>query len=139
MATLMILRVGLVAWVIWHAAFGLLSTFAPELGGDIVGWSPVGGWDTELIAMSKQYGMVMLLLAAVYLIMLLDPARYIDFIWVAIAEQLLGIAYGAYIYSMIGQLSTTQLGVQVATNLVLIVGMVLLWTRLRRRATPVAA
>lgn len=139
MAALTILRVGLVAWVVWHAVFGLLSTFAPELGGDIVGWTPVGGWDAELVAMSKQYGMVMLLLAAVYLLMLIDPPRYIDFIWVAVAEQALGIAYGAYIYATIGQLSMTQLGVQVVTNLVLIAGMIVSWSRLRQRATPVAA
>lgn len=82
--------------------------------------------------MSKQYGMVMLLLAGVYLLMMVDPMRYIDFIWVAIGEQALGIAYGAYIYAVLGQLTTTQLVLQLATNTVLIVGMIVLWRVIRR-------
>lgn len=127
-----VLQIGLGIWVLWHAAFGLLSTFAPETGGALVGWRPSGGWDAELHAMSKQYGMVMLLLAGVYLLMMVDPVRYIDFIWVAIGEQALGIAYGAYIYAVIGQLTTTQLVLQVATNTVLIVGMIVLWRVIRR-------
>ncbi|MEM8551886.1 MAG: hypothetical protein AAGF45_05850 [Pseudomonadota bacterium] len=139
MSALLVLRIGLVVWVIWHAAFGILSTFFPEVGADIVGWSPGPGWSDALLAMSKQYGMVMLLLAGVYFIMLLDPARYINFLWVAVAEQLLGIGYGAYIYTMIGQLTATQLTLQAVGNLAIIGAIVILWTRLRQPQTPVPA
>lgn len=135
----LVLQIGLGVWVLWHVMFGILSTFAPETGGELVGWTPIGGWDTALLAMSKQYGMVMLLLAGVYLLMMFDPVRYIDFIWVAIGEQALGIAYGAYIYTMLGQLTTTQLVLQVATNTVLIVGMFVLWRIIRRNQVTATA
>lgn len=138
MTALTVLRIALFIWIAWHAVFGLLATFAPQFGAQIVGWAPAGGWNGELLAMSKQYGMVMLLLAAVYLVMLLDPVRYVDFIWVAVIEQALGIAYGAYIYAMLGQLTELQLVAQLATNLALIAGMVVLWGRLRQ-GVPQAA
>lgn len=136
MSKLGFLKIGLLVWVIWHFAFALLSTFAPETGGNLVGWVPDGGWTTELLAMSKQYGMSMLLLGGVFLIMLFDPIRYLRFIWIAIAEQVLGIAYGFYIYSALGQLTTTQLVIQGAVNAALIVGMLILWFGLRRSLTP---
>ena len=134
MSKLAILKIGLVLWVLWHLGFGYLATFAPQLGADIVGWSTPDGWNDELLAMSKQYGMVMVLLAGVYLIMLLDPLRYLDFIWIAIAEQVLGIAYGVYIFMQIGQLTPVQLTIQVAVNAVLILGMFMLWQGLRPAA-----
>ena len=134
MSALTVLRIGLVVWIAWHAIFGLFSTFAPQTGADIVGWNPAGGWNSELLAMSKQYGMVMLLLAGVFLVMLIDPVRYIALIWIGIAEQALGIAYGTYIFSMIGQLSVPQLIAQTATNLALISGMLVLWNRLKPSA-----
>ncbi|WP_119166914.1 hypothetical protein [Algihabitans albus] len=129
-----ILKIGLALWVLWHLAFGLLSTFSPEFGADLVGWTPAEGWDAELRAMGKQYGMVMLLLAGVYLIMLLDPIRYLNFLWIAVAEQVLGIAYGAYIFTVLGQLTQAQLLLQLAVNVALIVGMLLLWKGLRPAA-----
>lgn len=134
MSRLAILKVGLVVWVLWHLVFALLATFAPETGGNLVGWQPAGGWNPELFAMSKQYGMCMLLIALVFLIMLLDPIRYLAFIWIAIAEQVLGILYGFYIYSALDQLTTTQLVIQAAVNAALIVGMLALWSGLRRSA-----
>ncbi|MEM8572991.1 MAG: hypothetical protein AAGG56_19165, partial [Pseudomonadota bacterium] len=70
------------------------------------------------------------------LIMLFDPIRYLSFIWVAISEQALGIAYGFYIYSILGQLTTTQLIVQAAVNGALLIGMVLLWSGLRQPSAP---
>ena len=129
---LLILKAGLVVWVLWHLGFGYLSTFDPQLGADVVGWSTPDGWNDELLAMSKQYGMVMFLLAGVYLIMLFDPLRYLNLIWVAVGEQVLGIAYGFYIFAQLGQLTSTQLAVQFAVNALLIVGMVVLWLGLRR-------
>lgn len=128
---LSILKIGLVIWVLWHLGFGYLATFAPQLGADIVGWSTPDGWSDELRAMSKQYGMVMFLLAGVYLIMLIDPLRYLNFIWIGIGEQVLGIAYGLYIFVQLGQLTLTQLVLQVAVNAVLVLGMFMLWQGLR--------
>lgn len=136
MSKLAILKFGLVIWVIWHSAFALLATFAPETGSNLVGWEPEGGWTAALIAMSKQYGMSMLLLGFVFLIMVFDPIRYLPFIWIAIAEQALGIAYGFYIYSALGQLTTTQLIIQALVNAALIVGMLMLWSGLRKSLVP---
>lgn len=131
MTKLSILKVGLVIWVLWHLGFAYLSTFAPQLGADIVGWSTPDGWSDELLAMSKQYGMVMFLLAGVYAVMLLDPLRYLSFIWVAIGEQILGIAYGFYIFALLGQLTVFQLSGQLITNTILVIGMLVLWSGLR--------
>ncbi|MEM9840973.1 MAG: hypothetical protein AAF830_17735 [Pseudomonadota bacterium] len=135
---LSVLKTGLVVWVLWHLVFAYLSTFAPQTGAEIVGWSATEGWSEELIAMSKQYGMVMLLLAGVYLVMLTDPLRYLSLIWVAVGEQALGIAYGAYIFVELGQLTPVQLAAQSITNAVLIAGMLFLWMGLRQpsRAQP---
>ncbi|MGP1253415.1 MAG: hypothetical protein ACTS10_03305 [Kiloniellales bacterium] len=132
MSRLALFKIGLLVWALWHFVFALLSTFAPEAGGTLVGWAPAGGWDAELRSMSKQYGMSMLLLGLVFLIMLLDPLRYLAFIWIAIAEQAVGIFYGTYIYVVLGQLTTTQLLIQAAVNAALIVGMLALWSGLRR-------
>lgn len=132
MSKLAILKIGLVIWIIWHFLFALLSTFAPETGSSLVGWEPDGGWDAELRAMSKQYGMSMLLLGSVFLIMLVDPIRYLSLIWIAIAEQVLGIAYGVYIYSALGQLTTDQLIIQALVNAALVLGMFILWSGLRQ-------
>lgn len=136
MSKLAILKLGLVLWVIWHLAFAVLSTFAPEMGSTLVGWNPEGGWTAELRAMSKQYGMSMLLIGLIFLVMLFDPLRYLSFIWIAIAEQVLGIAYGFYIYAALGQLTTTQLVIQAIVNALLIVGMYLLWSGLRTTRPP---
>ena len=131
---LAILKAGLALWVLWHLAFGLLSTFSPQFGAELVGWTAPDGWNAELHAMSKQYGMVMLLLAGVYLIMLFDPLRYLSFLWIAVGEQILGIAYGAYIFAVLGQLTEGQLLLQVGVNVALIAGMFLLWRGLRPSA-----
>lgn len=136
MSKLAVLKIGLLVWVIWHAAFALLATFAPETGSSLVGWVPDGGWTAELRAMSKQYGMSMLLIGLVFGIMLLDPIRYLSFIWIAIVEQALGIAYGFYIYSALGQLTTLQLIIQAVVNAALIVGMLVLWSSLRKPLSP---
>ncbi|WP_299508571.1 hypothetical protein [uncultured Roseobacter sp.] len=132
MSKLAVLRTGLVVWVFWHAAFALLATFAPEAGGSLVGWTPDGGWTAELRAMSKQYGMSMLLIGLIFGIMLLNPIRYLSFIWIAIAEQAFGIAYGFYIYAALGQLTTLQLIMQAVVNAALIVGMLILWFGLQK-------
>jgi len=123
-------------WVVWHLVFGLLATFAPEAGADAVGWTATGGWDAELITMSTQYGMVMVLLALMFAIMALDPLRYLGLIWVAVAEQVLGMAYAGYIYVLFGQLTIPQMLLQAGINSVVIIVFAVLWLGLRDRPQP---
>jgi len=131
MNRLSILKAVLWLWVLWHLVFGLLSTFAPELGAKSVGWAADGGWDAELITMSTQYGMVMMLLALMYLIMALDPLRYLGLIWVAVAEQVIGMAYAGYIYVQFGQLTIPQMLLQAGINTVVVIVFIMLWLGLR--------
>jgi len=130
MTRLTVLRLVMALWVLWHLVFGLLATFAPGIGANAVGWSASGGWSDELITMSGQYGMVMLLLAGMYLVMALEPLRYLGMLSVAIAEQLLGIIYAIGIYIQFGELTLAQLLVQGAINLVIVVVFALLWSGL---------
>ena len=118
-------------WAAWHLGFGLLSTFAPEAGASAVGWTAAGGWTPELITMSTQYGMVMVLLALMFMIMALDPLRYLSLIWVAVAEQGLGVVYAAYIYVKFGQLTIPQMLLQAGINSVVVLLFVVLWLGLR--------
>lgn len=118
-------------WVVWHLIFGLLATFAPEIGASAVGWSAAGGWDAELITMSTQYGMVMVLLALMFLIMVFDPLRYLGLIWVAVAEQVLGMLYAGYIYIQFGQLTIPQMLLQAGINTIVVIVFVMLWLGLR--------
>lgn len=126
-----VLKVILGIWVLWHLAFGILATFDPDTGARLTGWSPEGGWTSDMLAMSTQYGMVMLLLALVYAVMMIDPVRYIGLAWVAIAEQALGIGYAVYIYIAIGNVTLPQVGIQAGINLVIIVLFFAFWLRLR--------
>lgn len=134
MSRLNVLRVVLAIWVVWHLVFGALSTFWPEVGANAVGWSAEGGWSDQLVAMSTQYGMVMVLLAGMYAFMLFEPLRYLGLIWVAVGEQALGILYAFYIYATMGQLTPTQLGVQAAVNVIIMLIFVLLWSGLKAKA-----
>ena len=134
MSRLNVLRVLLAIWVLWHLAFGALSTFWPEVGANSVGWSAEGGWSDPLLAMSTQYGMVMVLLAAMYAFMLLEPLRYLGLIWVAVGEQALGIVYALYIYATMGQITPTQMGIQAAINVIIMLLFVLLWSGLKSQA-----
>ena len=109
----------LVLWGVWNIFNGLLSTFAPEIAGSTIGgWVPASGWTTELIAMAGQYGMVALLLGAVYLLTATDPVRYRAFILIIVAEQIIGIAYSAYGVFVLGQATTGQFITQTLINLV---------------------
>lgn len=128
-------------WVAWHLVFGLLSTFAPEAGASAVGWTAAGGWTAELITMSTQYGMVMVLLAIMFAIMALNPLQYLGLIWVAVAEQVLGVIYAAYIYVQFGQLTIPQMLLQAGINGVVVILFVVLWLGLRNDAqlTPARA
>ena len=127
-------------WALWHLGFGLLSTFAPEAGAAAVGWTADGGWSAELITMSTQYGMVMVLLAVMFVIMALNPLQYLDLIWVAVAEQVLGVLYAAYIYVQFGQLTIPQMLLQAGINSVVVILFVVLWLGLRdARPQPATA
>ncbi len=116
----------LVLWGIWNILNGLLSTFAQQAGASLVGWSPASGWTPELISMAQQYGMVMLLLGGVYLLTARDPVRYRPFIWVVIAEQIIGIGYSAYGAFALNQITTSQFVTQVVINLVVVAIFVVL-------------
>ncbi len=133
------LQVILGLWVLWHLAFGVLATFAPDTGARITGWSPEGGWTADMVAMSTQYGMVMLLLALMYAVMAADPLRYLGLLWVAIAEQVLGIAYAVYIYFNIGGVTVPQVATQAGINVVIIALFFGFWTSLRARNKTAAA
>lgn len=139
MPRLTILRGVLALWVLWHLVYGLLSTFWPEAGAKSIGWTASGGWDADLITMSTQYGMVMLLLAGMYLVMALDPLRYLGLVWVAIGEQVLGVVYALYIYANFGQVTVAQLLLQGAINVVVIIVFLLLWSGLRGQAREAAS
>ena len=131
MSRLKIMTALLWFWAAWHLGFGLLSTFAPEAGASAVGWSAAGGWTPELITMSTQYGMVMVLLALMFVIMALNPLQYLNLIWVAVAEQVLGVIYAAYIYVEYGQLTIPQMLLQAGINSVVVILFVVLWLGLR--------
>ena len=136
MNRLTILKGVLWLWVLWHLVFGLLATFAPEIGASAVGWTAAGGWDAELITMSGQYGMVMLLLAMMFMIMAFDPLRYLGLIWVAVAEQILGIVYAGYIYVQFGQLTIPQMLLQAGINTIVVIVFIMLWLGLRDSRQP---
>jgi membrane protein YdbS with pleckstrin-like domain len=108
----------LVLWAIWEIINASLSTFAAQLGASFVGWMPKGGWTSDLYSMSQQYGMVLFLLAAVYLLIATDPVRYRAFVWIAIGEQLIGIAYGVYELAGNHTLTGPQFATQIAFNVV---------------------
>jgi hypothetical protein len=109
----------LIVWSVWELINAVLSTFAAPQGASLVGWAPKGGWTSDLFLMSQQYGMVLFLLAGVYLLIAADPQRYRAFVWIPIAEQGIGIAYG--VFGLIGSHAITgaQFTTQVVINVVL--------------------
>ncbi len=139
MQRLNIMKAILWFWAVWHLVFGLLSTFAPEIGAQAVGWTAEGGWTPELITMSTQYGMVMVLLAIMFMIMAFDPLRYLALIWVAVAEQVLGIVYAAYIFVEFGQITVPQMLLQAGINSIVVLLFVVLWLGLREKKSPSAS
>lgn len=110
----------LVLWGVWNILNGLLSTFAQQSGASLIGWAPASGWTADLVSMAQQYGMVLLLLGAVYLITATDPVRYRTLIWIIVAEQIIGIFYSAYGTFGLGQLTTSQFVTQTVINLVVV-------------------
>ncbi|MFN2330048.1 MAG: hypothetical protein ABR612_14125 [Chromatocurvus sp.] len=138
MNRLSILKSVLWVWAAWHLAFGVLSTFAPEVGAAAVGWTAEEGWTPQLITMSTQYGMVMVLLAIMFVIMALNPLQYLNLLWVAIAEQVLGVLYAAYIYVQFGQLTIPQMLLQAGINSVVVIVFAVLWLGLKN-SQPQAA
>ncbi len=125
----------LVIWALWEIINATLSTFAPQQGASFVSWTPKAGWNGDLVLMSQQYGMVMFVLAAVYLIVATNPLRYRALIWVAVAEQGLGLAYA--LASVIGThtLTVSQFVTQAAINIV-IAAMFLLLRPTESPTTP---
>jgi hypothetical protein len=117
----------LVLWALWEFVNASLSTFASALGASFVGWVPKNGWTGDLLAMSQQYGMVLFLLGAVYLLIATDPVRYRAFVWIPIGEQAIGIAYA--LYGLLG--SHTMTGSQFATQAIVNVVVAALFYLLR--------
>ncbi len=108
----------LILWAIWEIVNAALSTFAAPLGASFVGWVPKGGWTSDLFSMSQQYGMVLFLLAAVYLLIATDVRKYRAFVWIPIGEQLIGLAFGVYGVAGNHTLSGSQFATQVVINIV---------------------
>ncbi len=108
----------LILWGVWELLNAALSTFASPLGASLVGWAPKTGWTGDLLSMSQQYGMVLFLLGAVYLLTAVDPVRYRAFIWIPIGEQAIGIAYA--LYGLVGAhtITTGQFVTQAIINVV---------------------
>jgi hypothetical protein len=121
----------LVLWALWECINAALSTFAGPLGATFVAWIPKGGWTSDLYAMSQQYGMVLFVLAGVYLLIASDPVRYRAFIWIPIGEQIIGIAYATY--GLVGAHNMT--GAQLATQITINVVIAVLFYLLRPAAT----
>jgi len=121
----------LVLWALWECINAALSTFAGPLGATFVAWVPNGGWTGDLYAMSQQYGMVLFILAGVYLLIASDPVRYRAFIWIPIGEQIIGIAYATY--GLVG--AHTMTGPQLATQITINVVIAVLFYLLRPAAT----
>jgi hypothetical protein len=71
-----------------------------------------------MVGLSTQYGMLMVLLAGVYAIMAAQPLHYLRLLWIAVGEQLLGIAYAVYLYFTLGNVTTGQVLVQASVNVV---------------------
>lgn len=110
---------GLLAlWGVWNILNALLATFSQQAGASLMGWVPKSGWTAELVSMSEQYGMVLLLLGGVYLLTATDPAKYRQFIWVVVAEQILGILYSAHGAFVLQQVTPGQFFTQAVINLV---------------------
>lgn len=120
----------LVVWALWELLNATLSTFAGPLGATFVGWVPKGGWTGDLFSMTQQYGMVLFLLGAVYLLVAIDPAKYRVFVWIPIGEQAIGIAYA--LYGWLG--AHTNTGQQFATQVVINVVVAALFFLLRPAA-----
>ena len=124
-----------IVWALWHLLFGLLSTFLPELGAQISGWRPQDEWDADLLSLSTQYGMAMLLLGLVFVISAIDPIRYFRILWIAIAELILGIGYAFYIYLTIGGITISQVSIQGLINVIFIGVFLFLSSRLKNSAS----
>ncbi|MBD5633313.1 MAG: hypothetical protein IAI49_02440 [Candidatus Eremiobacteraeota bacterium] len=117
----------LILWALWEVVNASLSTFASSLGASFVGWVPKNGWTGDLYSMSQQYGMVLFILAAVYVLIATDPLRYRAFVWIPIGEQAIGIAYA--LYGLLG--GHTMTGSQFVTQAIVNVVVAALFYLLR--------
>jgi len=109
----------LIMWGIWEIINGALATLAPQQGANLVSWMPKSGWTSDLVLMSQQYGMVMFILGFMYLVIATNPLRYRDLIWVAVAEQALGIVYALFNTFGTHTLTPAQFITQAVINIVI--------------------
>ncbi|MFY9780072.1 MAG: hypothetical protein WAJ85_06115 [Candidatus Baltobacteraceae bacterium] len=106
-------------WAGWELVNGVLSLFAAPIGGSLVSWAPKSGWNADLYAMSQQYGLAMIVLGLVYLVVASNPVRYLAFVWVVVAEQVLGIVITAYETFGTHSQTVQQLLTQVTVNVII--------------------
>jgi len=125
----------LIIWAIWEIINGALSTFAPRQGASLVSWAPKSGWTSDLLLMSQQYGMVMFVLGVMYLIVATNPLRYRSLIWVAVAEQAIGIIYALSSFLSAHTLTLPQFLTLAVGNIVIAAIFVLL-RPVERPTTP---
>ena len=114
-----LLRAALIVWGVWELLNAVLATFLPRWGASMVSWAPRYGWNSDIFAMSAQYGMGMFLLGFVYLLVATDPRRYRVFVWVAVAEQAVGIGIGFYGTFALQTISAPQLVAVTVINIVI--------------------
>ena len=138
-----LLRAALIVWGVWELLNAILATFLPQWGASMVSWAPRFGWNSDIFAMSAQYGMGMFLLGFMYLLVATDPQRYRLFVWVAVAEQAVGIGIGIYGTFALQTISVPQLVALAIINIV--IGTIFLLLRPReavataKRAPEIAA
>ncbi len=113
------LRIALAVWGAWEILNGVLATFVTKAGAEMVGWAPKFGWNSDILAMSAQYGMGLFLLGFVYLLASTDPVRYAIFVWVAVAEQGLGILIGFNGTFVVRTITVPQFFALVIINLII--------------------
>ncbi len=132
-----LLRVALIVWGVWELLNAVLATFLPRWGASMVGWAPRYGWNSDIYAMSAQYGMGMFLLGFLYLLVATDPVRYRVFVWVAVAEQVVGIGIGLYGTFALQTIAIPQLCALTVINVA--IGAVFLWLRPRETTAATRA
>jgi hypothetical protein len=89
------MRILFAAWAVFEVVCGVMALFAREGGAAMIGWKPPGGWTSDLIASTQQYGLALFVLAAVYFVAATDPKRYSALAFVAIGEQIVRIGISA--------------------------------------------
>ncbi|MBC8042074.1 MAG: hypothetical protein IAF08_01400 [Rhizobacter sp.] len=94
-------------WAACEFINALLSTFFLDAGAGIYGFA---SWveNPQTRFTFHQYGMVLFVLATIYVIIATDVVKYERLLWVIIAEQIIGAVFSVQGY-MAGVLTVSQL------------------------------